>query len=47
MLKYNKKLYVSKNAIIREDLLKQHYNNVLTKHFDVKKTRKLFNRKYY
>ena len=47
MLKYNEKLYVFKNVVIRKELLKQHYNNVLTKYFNIKKTRELLNRKYY
>ena len=46
ILKYNKKLYVFKDATIREELLKQHHDNVLTKHFDAKKTKKLLSRKY-
>ena len=47
MLRYNKKLYVSKNVTVRKELLKQYYNDVLTKYFDAKKIRKLLNRKYH
>ena len=32
---------------IRVELLKRHYDGVLTNHFDVIKTTKLFNHKYY
>ena len=47
MLKYNKKLYVSKDAAVRKDLLKQHYNNILAKKFNTNKIRKLLSCKYY
>ena len=47
MLSYNKKLYIFENAAVRKKLLEQHYNNVLTKYFNAKKTRKLLNYKYY
>ena len=47
MLKYNEKLYVFKDATVRKELLKQHYDDILTKHFNIEKTRKFLNRKYY
>ena len=47
MLRYNEKLYVFKDAAIREELLKKHHDDVLTKHFDAEKTKELLSRKYY
>ncbi len=47
MIKYNKILYVSENLSVREELLKHHHDNFLTKHFDVDKISELLNCKYY
>ena len=47
MLKYDEKLYILKNVTVREKLLKRHYNNVLTKHFNINKIKKLLIKKYY
>ena len=47
MLRYNKKLYVFKDVAIREKLLKQHHDDILTKYFNAEKIRKLLSRKYY
>ncbi len=47
MIKYNKLLYVSENLSVREELLKHHHDNFLTKHFDVDKISELLNCKYY
>ncbi len=47
MIKYNKLLYVSENLSVREELLKHHHDNFLTKHFDVNKISELLNCKYY
>jgi len=40
-------LYVSENLSVREELLKHHHDNFLTKHFDVDKISELLNCKYY
>ena len=45
--KYENRLYVFNEKSIRVELLKRHHDDVLTNHFDVIKTTKLFNRKYY
>jgi len=47
MIKYNKALYVLKNIFVEEELLKHHYNNSLTKHFNADKISELLNCKYY
>ena len=45
--KYENKLYVFNEKSIRVKLLKRHHDDVLTDHFDIIKTTKLFSRKYY
>ena len=45
VLKYWKKLYFS--TIIRFDVITRNYNNSLTNYFEIKKTFKLFRKKYY
>ena len=45
--KYENKLYVFNEKSIRVELLKRHYDDMLTNHFDVIKTTKLLSRKYY
>ena len=45
--RYENRLYVFNEKSIRVELLKRHHDDVLTNHFDVIKTTKLFNRKYY
>ena len=47
LLFYNKQLYVSEEESVRAELLKLHYNDVLVRHFSVKKTLKLLTQKYY
>ena len=47
MLKYDEKLYISKNVTVREELLKRHHNNVLTEHFNINKIKELLAKKYY
>ena len=47
MLKYDEKLYISKNVIVHEKLLKRYYNNVLTKHFNINKIKEFLIKKYY
>ena len=45
--KYENKLYVFNEKSVRVELLKRHHDDVLTNHFNVIKTTKLFDRKYY
>ncbi len=40
-------LYVLEDFSIRKKLLKHHYDDLLTKHFDVDKINKLLDCKYY
>ena len=40
-------LYVLEETFVREELLRRHYNDLLTEYFDVDKTLKLMIRKYY
>ncbi len=47
IIEYNKSLYVSEDLSIREELLKHHHNNLLTRHFDADKINKLLDCKYY
>ena len=47
LLFYNKQLYVLKEKLVRAELLKLHYNNILVRHFSVKRTLKLLTQKYY
>ncbi len=47
MIEYNESLYVSEDLSVREELLKRHHDDSLTRHFDADKISKLLNRKYY
>ena len=47
MIEYNESLYVSEDLSVKEELLKHHYDNLLTRHFDADKINELLNRKYY
>jgi len=47
MIEYNKSLYVSEDLSVREELLKHHYDNSLTRHFDADKINELLDCKYY
>ena len=44
---YKNMLYVFEETFVREELLRRHYNDSLTRHFDIDKTLKLMTRKYY
>ncbi len=46
-LKFWKRYYVFEKEFLRIELLKRHYNDILTNHFDVKKTIELLNKKYH
>jgi hypothetical protein len=45
--KFRKRYYVSEKEFLKIELLKRHYDDILTDHFDVKKTIEFFNRKYH
>ncbi len=47
MIKYNKSWYVSEDFSVREELLKHHHDNFLTRYFDADKINELLNCKYY
>ncbi len=46
-LKFRKRYYVFEKKFLRIELLKRHHDDILTNYFDVKKTIKLFNKKYH
>ncbi len=46
-LKFQERYYVFEKEFLRIELLKQHHDDILTNHFDVKKTIEFFNRKYH
>jgi len=47
MIAYNESLYVSEDFSVKEELLKRHHNDSLTKHFDADKISELLDCKYY
>ncbi len=47
MIAYNESLYVSEKFSVKEELLKRHHNDSLTKHFDADKISELLDCKYY
>jgi hypothetical protein len=46
-LKFRKRYYVSEKEFLRIELLKRHHDDILTNHFDLKKTVELLNKKYH
>jgi hypothetical protein len=46
-LKFRKRYYVFEKKFLKIELLKRHHNDILTNHFDVKKTIEFFNKKYH
>jgi hypothetical protein len=46
-LKFRERYYVFQKEFSRIELLKRHHDDILTNHFDVKKTIELFNKKYH
>ncbi len=46
-LKFRERYYVFEKEFLRTELLKRHHDDILTNHFDVKKTIELFNKKYH
>ncbi len=47
MIEYNELLYVSEDFSVREELLKCHHDNFLTRYFDADKISELLDCKYY
>ena len=47
LLFYKKQIYVLKEESVRAELLKHHYDDVLVRHFKVKRTLELIDCKYY
>ncbi len=47
MIEYNESLYVSEDLFVKEELLKHHHDNLLTRHFDADKINELLDCKYY
>jgi hypothetical protein len=46
-LKFRERYYVSEKEFLRIELLKRHHDDILTDHFDVKKTIELLSKKYH
>jgi hypothetical protein len=46
-LKFRERYYVFEKEFLKIELLKRHHDDILTNHFDVKKTVELLNRKYH
>ncbi len=46
-MKFRKRYYVFEKEFLWIELLKRHHDDILTNHFDVKKTIELFNKKYH
>jgi hypothetical protein len=46
-LKFRERYYVFEKKFLKIELLKRHHDDILTDHFDVKKTVEFFNRKYH
>ena len=47
LVKYNERLYVLENATIKKKLISKNHDDSLTRHFEIKKTLKLIQKKYY
>jgi hypothetical protein len=46
-LKFRERYYVSEKEFLRIELLKRYHDDILTNHFDVKKTIELLSKKYH
>jgi len=44
---YKNKIYILSNKVIKNELIKLHYDDVLTKHYKVNRTINLLFKKYY
>ena len=47
LLRYNIYLYISRDKVLKEELINKYYNNLLFKYFNTIKIYKLFIYKYY
>ncbi len=47
LLHYKNKIYILFDEVIKNELMKLHYDDVLTEHYKVNKTINLLFRKYY
>ncbi len=47
LLHYKSKIYILFDKVIKNELMKLHYDNVLIKHYEVDKTINLLFKKYY
>ena len=47
LLYYFHAIYVSDEAVMKTKMLRLHYDNFLTRHFEIKKTHSLLQRKFY
>ncbi len=47
LLCHKNKIYILFNEVIKNELIKLHYDDVLTEHYEVDKTINLLFRKYY
>jgi len=47
LLCYKNKIYILFNKVIKNELMKLHYDNVLAEHYEVDRTINLLFRKYY
>ncbi len=47
LLYYKNKIYILSDKVVKNELIKLHYNNVLAKHYKVDRTINLLFRKYY
>jgi hypothetical protein len=46
-LKFRERYYVFEKKFLRIELLKRHHDDILTNHFEIKKTIELLNKKYH
>jgi len=47
LLHHKNKIYILFNKVIKNELIKLHHDDVLTKHYEVNRTINLLFRKYY
>ena len=47
LVKRNVYFYVSNDAIVKEKIIKKHYDDLLSRHFETQKTLNLIQNKYY
>ena len=47
ILKHKKRIYVFDDSILKKKFINKNHDDFLTKHFEIKKIVKLFQKKYY